>query len=95
MAPESMAKSSYTTKSDIYAFAVIAYEILFEKQAYEELEGFELINAVVSESMRPIIPKSLDQKLRQILHKCWAPNPEDRPSADWICKRLLKIIKEQ
>lgn len=95
MAPEAMAKSQYTSSSDIYAFGIVAFEILFERQAFQDLEGFDLINAVVSENMRPVIPEDLDNKLRTLLNRCWAPNPDQRPTADWLCKRLLKILKSQ
>jgi serine/threonine protein kinase len=51
MSPEAMSQSIYTTASDIYAFGIVAYEILFEKQAFGFLEGFQLIDAVVNKQL--------------------------------------------
>lgn len=48
MSPEAMSQSIYTTASDIYAFGIVAYEILFEKPAFGNLEGFSVIDAVVN-----------------------------------------------
>lgn len=53
MAPESMAKSIYTEKSDIYSLGILAYEILSETRAYGTLEGFDLINNVANKGFRP------------------------------------------
>jgi serine/threonine protein kinase len=48
MSPEAMSQSIYTTASDVYAFGIVAYEILFEKSAFGSLEGFKVIDAVVN-----------------------------------------------
>lgn len=60
MAPESLSKSNYSTHSDIYSFGIIMWEFIMEKEAYEGLEGFGLINSIVTENRRPYIEKKID-----------------------------------
>lgn len=51
MSPEAMSQSIYSTESDVYAFGIVAFEILFEREAFGNLEGFKLIDAVVNKRM--------------------------------------------
>ena len=94
MAPEAMSQSVYTEKSDIYAFGIVAYEILFENIAFEGMEGFELINSVVNKNVRPNIGHDFGEDVKKLLTRCWAQEPEERPSAEQICKKMMKILKK-
>lgn len=94
MAPEAMSKSKYSKSSDIYSFGIVAFEILFEKPAFGNLEGFSLINSIVSEKLSPKFPKGFDRDdIKDILSDCWRYRPEDRVDAGSLCKRLMKVIK--
>ena len=53
MAPESLHKSVYSRHSDIYAFGICAFEIFSERKAFNDLDGFDLINAVVTLKEQP------------------------------------------
>jgi serine/threonine protein kinase len=59
MAPESMGSSAYSTATDIYSFGIIMWEFLVEREAYEGLEGFQLIDSVVTKRHRPKINKAI------------------------------------
>lgn len=94
MAPEAMRSGIYTTKGDIYSFAVISYEILYEKLAFEGLEGFDLINSVVNKNLRPPIDHQFGEEIMELLGCCWNQDPNKRPDAQYICKKLMKILKK-
>lgn len=99
MAPESISKTQYSEKSDIYAFAVCAFEIIEESKPFGELEGFELINSIVNEKKRPEFKKGSKPKFRSkdfisLVTECWAHEPDLRPSAHQVCKRMIKILKK-
>ena len=53
MAPESLHKSVYSRHSDIYAFGICAFEIFSERKAFGDLDGFDLINTVVTHKQQP------------------------------------------
>lgn len=94
MPPEAMSKSQYSKSSDIYSFGIVAYEILFEKEAFGKLEGFALINSIVSERLTPKFPRGFDRDdIKDLLTECWRYNPENRLTSSDLCKRLMKIIK--
>jgi len=96
MAPESMSKSIYGKESDIYAFAVCAYEIIHERRAYGEMDGFQLIDSVVNKHNRPKFDKSIIdcEDFKELIKLCWSPNPEKRPDAHAVCKAMMKILKQ-
>lgn len=94
MAPEAMSKSQYSKYSDIYSFGIVAYEILFEKQAFGNLDGFNLINSIVSERLTPKFPSDFERDdIKDLLSDCWKYCPHERVNAARLCKRLIKIIK--
>lgn len=61
MAPETLKKSTYSTCSDIYAFGIILWEFLQEKEAYDGLENFFLIDGVANKNLRPTIDHKIEQ----------------------------------
>lgn len=93
MAPESMQKGVYSTKGDIYSFGIIAYEILYEEEAFENLEGFDLINSVVTNNLRPNMDCKFGGEIRQLLESCWDPEPSLRPDAEVVCRIMMKLLK--
>lgn len=94
MAPEAMSQSKYSKSSDIYSFGIVAFEILFEKPAFGNLEGFSLINSIVSEKLTPKFPEDFDRDdIKDLLSDCWRYRPEDRVGAASVCRRLMKVIK--
>jgi serine/threonine protein kinase len=97
MAPESMAKSIFTEKSDIYSLGILAFEILSESPAYGDLVGFDLINNVVTKRQRPIMEKlkiQFQPEIVQLIEDCLEHEPEYRPTASQICKAMINILKK-
>jgi serine/threonine protein kinase len=94
MAPEAMSQSVYSKASDIYAFGILAFEIVFEKTAFGGLEGFQLIDAVVNKKKTPVMQESEDLKeVCEIIENCWKFCPEERLEAGVVCKGLMKVLK--
>jgi serine/threonine protein kinase len=94
MSPESMAKSIYTEKSDIYSFGITSWELIHEREAFEGLDGFNLIESVVVHKQRPPIDKKCGNSLRVLMCDCWDDNPDKRPNSKELCFRLKKIVSE-
>lgn len=94
MSPEAMKQSQYSQSSDIYSFGIVAYEIIFEKLAFKNLEGFNLIDAVVNKKRVPEIPKDFEHMdVVEMLRSCWSYSPENRPDSNNLCKMVMKILK--
>jgi len=91
MAPERLRVAAYSTPSDVYSFAVTAWEILTRKAAYSDLAAmfelmtpFEFFNhfgkVVAEERRRPSMRRLRHRTLRRIVTRCWVHEAEDRPT---------------
>lgn len=79
MSPEIMTKCEYDRPGDVYAFAIIAYEIItLEEPNY---------NQIVTDSTKEIRPEfkvEIPDCYRQLIENCWATDPNQRPTFDEI-----------
>eukprot|EP01105_Mastigella_eilhardi_P009787 TRINITY_DN2294_c0_g2_i1.p1 TRINITY_DN2294_c0_g2~~TRINITY_DN2294_c0_g2_i1.p1 ORF type:complete len:903 (+),score=177.71 TRINITY_DN2294_c0_g2_i1:715-3423(+) len=80
MAPEVLEHSAYSTSSDVYSFAVMAYNLLTEKEPFAEFESMWAVTKFVVEKQRLEIPANAPPPIAHIISACWAHIPQDRPS---------------
>lgn len=73
----------YEPSSDVYSFALIAYVILAGRVPYNEISPTELIQKVCSGS-RPQFTEDINEKMKNLITRCWHSNIEERPSFDEI-----------
>ena len=90
-------ESHYDLSVDVYAFAILAYEIVSGKEPYFELgrernKPFVLANKVVM-GYRPQRVKGITNKMWNLLCKCWSEQPEKRPTFEYIYNELSKDRK--
>lgn len=95
MAPESMQSSYYSTATDVYAFGVVAWELLMEQEAFAGMGVYEIIDQVASKRARLSLEslEGIDVKVRDLVHGCMSYKPQDRPSAEVVCQVLKATIK--
>jgi len=79
MSPESMYERIYSTKSDVFSFAVVMYEIITQEAPWKDLDPLRACD-VVGKGHRMIIPSFCPVSLVILIEKCWAHNPKDRPN---------------
>jgi len=77
-----------TTKSDIYSFGILSYEIAFQCEAWTNV-SIQLIDAV-KHGYRPIIPEDASQFLVPLITSCWQGDANLRPPAE----ALLQCLEE-
>ena len=65
--------------SDINSFAILAYELVHQQQALENI-NIGLIESVRN-GQRPVISSNLDTWLSNLIRECWLENPQNRPTA--------------
>lgn len=89
-APEIWKGENYTKSSDVYSFSIIAYEILTGSMPFQNLSPFQIISKIINGD-RPKINSSvflsytpMYDKYMNIIEKCWANDPENRPTFDQI-----------
>jgi len=91
MAPELLSfRPNYSTKSDIYAFGIVMWEIATRKLPYEDAAP-AVIHCLVAEGEREQIPTGCPDGYTELMQKCWAQNPQERPSIDGVLQEVLAL----
>ncbi|XP_050100734.1 uncharacterized protein LOC126581250 [Anopheles aquasalis] len=80
MAPESLADHIYTTKSDVWAFGVLCWELItLGASPYPGIPPQNLYN-LLKQGYRMECPKNCSEEIYSIVRSCWADDPKQRPS---------------
>jgi len=96
MAPELFENAVPNEKADVYSFGIVLWEIESRKSPFTKLSNtLSIIYAITHKDERPIIPEKCDKNLKDLMTKCWDPNPTNRPTFSEIVDRLTAIENEQ
>lgn len=89
---QSSGMSSYSRKSDVYMFSITMWEMLCRRKPYSDIKKPEKAAFKVAlEGMRPQVPKQLARVAGpyvEVMKRCWAHSPRDRPSMEDVEARL-------
>ncbi|CAF3299801.1 unnamed protein product, partial [Rotaria sp. Silwood2] len=88
-APEILRLEEYLDKSDIYSLGIVFWELASSSIPYCDRQD-DVIRAYVLAGDRLKIPESTPLTFCEIIKKCWAQNPNDRPS----CSDLVEMIEK-
>jgi len=97
MAPEVIENAkNFTKKSDVYSFGVLLWEILTQADPCpKDMTSFLLATKVLNEQFRPTLPHpNVPPHWAALIEKCWAQNPDDRPTFEDIII-TLESFEEQ
>ena len=89
MAPEMFSTNDYTNAVDIYAYAILLWEILCEETPFKGFSALQIMNAVCEKNQRPAIPPNTPPNLQKVIQLCWNKDPAKRPPFD----KIFKIFK--
>jgi len=92
MSPESLFENKYSTKSDVFSFGVVIYEIIAQEPPWKDLSGVQAAGKV-NNGYRMVLPESCPCPLvlKKLMVKCWAQLPSDRPDFEKICDILENL----
>uniref|UniRef100_A0A0K8U9L3 Tyrosine-protein kinase-like otk n=3 Tax=Bactrocera latifrons TaxID=174628 RepID=A0A0K8U9L3_BACLA len=95
LAPECIQEDDFTTKSDIFAFGVVVWELFSQatKVPFEELSNEEVIQRNQSGNLDWACANGTPDGLKDILLTCWNSNPKERPSFSQLCSALSKAMQ--
>jgi serine/threonine-protein kinase PknK len=87
MAPELLRDEEYSVKVDVYAFGILAWELLTTSLAFAAISNPAEVTRQTVAGMRP--PEGLlPPRFRDLVTRCWDASPAARPLfhevADWI-----------
>ncbi|CAF3899522.1 unnamed protein product [Rotaria sp. Silwood1] len=93
-APEVLRLEDYLDKSDIYSLGVVFWELASRNIPYYSRQD-DVIRASVLAGDRLKIPESTPSPFRELIKKCWAPNPNNRPNSSDLVEMIEKSIRFQ
>lgn len=88
MAPEILSGELCSKPGDVYAFAIIVYEIVTGKNPFKNLSMPMLIKKVL-DGGRPDFDKSVPKHYKQLIENCWCQSPLERPTFEEIVDELV------
>jgi len=90
MAPEVVRNEKYDEKVDVYSFGVILWEMMSTDVPFSNLTDMQAAMNT-SNGMRPVVPNSIPEPVKQLIKDCWLQEPHLRPSFTEILARLKNI----
>ena len=100
MAPEVMSGTcDYTNKADVYSFGIMIASVVDDgANPYDgdpRIKSSWQFSSMVIQGMRPTVAKEAEMSpdLKDLMHRCWDPNPDNRPSFD-VAVQCLEAMLE-
>ncbi|KAK8839074.1 hypothetical protein M9Y10_032543 [Tritrichomonas musculus] len=88
MPPESIMNMIYSKPGDVFAFALIVYQIWTTHSPYSFANMNELLSNVIINDKRPELTSDIPVQFQELIEKCWRKDPKDRPTFDEIVDDL-------
>ncbi|KAF9364404.1 Mitogen-activated protein kinase kinase kinase 7 [Mortierella sp. NVP85] len=104
IAPERLTKNGtrFTNECDIYSLGMVFWEISSGRPPFDHLiaacsveDGtlMSLAQNIVS-GRRERTVQGTDPVFEDLYTRCWSPNPQDRPSLDWVIQTLGALLNK-
>lgn len=92
-APEVFRYGRYSSKSDVWSYGVLVWEVFSEgKTPFEHLSNSDAVEEI-SNGLRLFKPKLSSEKVYQFMNSCWQESPELRPSFCQLMKEITDIAE--
>lgn len=92
MAPESLEKGTYTSKSDVWSYGVVLWELLTRGASpYPGVENWD-VAMFIKMGRRLPRPEYCPETLYVTMTKCWEYNPGQRPTFKELLDEIMDIV---
>uniref|UniRef100_A0A0R3RJC0 Tyrosine-protein kinase n=1 Tax=Elaeophora elaphi TaxID=1147741 RepID=A0A0R3RJC0_9BILA len=99
LAPETMQNRIYSTKTDVWSYGIMVDGNLYVWEVYSEgcepypsLSNIQTRAKIIVQNYRMDMPQGTPPEVTSLVSKCWAKNPNDRPSFAKIYEELKGLI---
>ena len=83
MAPELATSKSYSSKVDVFAYALMLWEMTEKRVPYEGHNMQNIVDDVIN-GLRETFTKATPKPMQKLITSCWSHNPDERPDFDTI-----------
>lgn len=81
MSPEAVRDHTFSSKSDVWSFGVVLWEIgTLGSFPYASIQDNELLPYLIQDKCRLACPNTISHDIYKIMCSCWNTIPRDRPS---------------
>eukprot|EP01119_Soliformovum_irregulare_P003807 TRINITY_DN14869_c0_g1_i1.p1 TRINITY_DN14869_c0_g1~~TRINITY_DN14869_c0_g1_i1.p1 ORF type:complete len:724 (-),score=103.23 TRINITY_DN14869_c0_g1_i1:43-2214(-) len=87
-APEVIRRQHYSEKADIYSLGMVMWELVTRQDPFKGMEAFHVVFAVGNHGLRPEIPGSIPDVMRELITDCWQEEDHLRPTVEQVLSRL-------
>jgi hypothetical protein len=95
MAPESLYDNIYTTKTDVWSYGVLMWEIAtLGSTPYPGMSGSEVMKKV-KDGHRLEKPEHCDREIFNMMFYCWDKDPVERPAFTQLVKDLEALLTKE
>ncbi|KAG9349088.1 hypothetical protein JZ751_029408 [Albula glossodonta] len=92
--PEVLLYCKFSSKSDIWAFGVLMWEVYtLGRMPYERLNNTEIVEKV-SSGLRLYRPQLANERIYSIMTTCWSDKPEERPTFQELVVTVQDLLYE-
>lgn len=96
MAPESLVDGIFTSKSDVFSYGIVLWEIVtYAHQPYPGLSNEQVLKFIINGGTLTRPDQNCSEKFFMIMKKCWKFNPENRITFTEIIEELLDEAPEK
>jgi hypothetical protein len=93
MAPESLARNVFSTKTDVWSFGVTVWEVITRKAPFTELDLYAAAKKI-KKGLRLPIPDDCPASVAGLMNACWYIDPDARPEFDELSVYFETIRSE-
>ncbi|XP_034949698.1 serine-rich adhesin for platelets-like [Chelonus insularis] len=94
MAPESLIYSLFTTKTDVWSFGILMWEIVtLGSTPYPDMAAREVMRNV-QDGYRLERPSHCRSELFRVIARCWHADPDRRPEFQMLRRDLAQLLED-
>ncbi|KAK8898251.1 hypothetical protein M9Y10_000529 [Tritrichomonas musculus] len=87
-APEIWLFNEFSKSGDVYSFSIIVYELFVCEEPFKDFGLNTLYSKVIVAGERPEFKHPIPRCYRDLITRCWSPDPNARPTFQDIVKEL-------